>query len=164
MVETFVDILMKTISTEEQVLTFLHNAPSKIVADTIINDGFRFQSHLDYSTDNVSSKDIVTVKYFALTRQAYGDYTVIMQISRSIIEHYSSILKNTPHHFSEVLTVKEPVHTSEDEYIFQLAPQFVKGYIYTPECQLVLSPDFNPNCDCEVFKKNLDKILNALNK
>lgn len=162
MVDKYVDILMKTIASENEVLTFLHNAPSKDAAENILKEGFRFNSHIDYSTDNVSAKDEVTVKYFALTRQAYGSYTIIIQIARSIIEKYSSVLENTQHHFSEVLTVAEPYPTSDDEFIYQLAPQFVKGYIYSQECQLVLNSRFDPDCDCLIFEKNLEQILNRL--
>lgn len=162
MVESFVDILMKAISYDEEVLTFLHNTPTEQIAQNILDEGFRFNSHIDYSTDNVSAKDEVTVKYFTLTRQAYGDYTVIIQIDRRIIEKYSSVLENTPHHFSEVLTVVDPIPTSDDEFIYQLAPQFVKGYIYSTECKLVLNPKFQPKCDCDIFKMNLKQILNNL--
>lgn len=164
MVDPFLDILMKTIEFDGEVLTFLHNTNTKEAADEILKKGFRFNSHLEYTTDNVSAKDVVTVKYFTLTRQAYGNYTIIIQISREIIERYSAILEDTPHHFSEVLTVCEPELSSDEEFVYQLAPQFVKAYIYSPNSELVLNADFNPYCVCDVFKRNLEKILGNMNK
>lgn len=159
------EILMSSIASDasdKEVLTFLHNTGTEQKAKKIVKYGFRFNSHLDYSTDNVSAKDEVTVRYFTLTRQAYGNYTVIIQIARNIIEHYSTILDNTPHHFSEVLTVCPPVLGNDEEFIYQLAPQFIKGYIYMPKCELVLNEKFNPECDCDIFKENLSLILEQL--
>lgn len=159
MEKTFLEILMQTIESDSDLLTFLHNTNSEEVAKEIIQNGFKFNSHLDYTTDNVSAKDEVTIKYFTITRQAYGKYTLVIQISKEIIEHYSSILEDTHHHFSEILTIRPPILGPDEEMIYQLAPQFVKAFIYEPNCELMLNPNFDPHYNCEVFKENMQKIL-----
>lgn len=159
MEKDYLEVLMNTIATPKDALTFLHNTKKKEVAQNILNNGFRFNSHLDYSTDCVSAKDEVTVKYFTLTRQAYGDFTVIIQIGKQIIEYYSHILEHKKHHFSELLTVEPPVLGSDDDYIYQLAPQFVRGFIDSKSGEFYANPNFNADYNNKIFQNNLDRIL-----
>jgi len=159
MEKDYLEILMETIASPENVLTFLHNTKNKEVAQNILDYGFQFNSHIDYTTDCVSAKDIVTVKYFTITRHAYGDFTIIIQIGKQIIEYYSHILKNKKYHFSELFSVKPPVLGSDDDYIYQLAPQFVRGFIDSKSGELFINSKFNPEYNPRFFQDNLDKIL-----
>ncbi len=155
----YFEILQKWIESDIEVVTFLHNTKLESTAQTILNDGFNFQSHLDFTTDVVTAKDPVTIRYFSLVRHAYGSYTIIIQISKAIIEHYSKLLENLPHHFSEVLTTKPPVLNLEDDYIFNLAPNFVKGYVDSEKSVFIINPKFNPELIIPYFNENLQKIL-----
>jgi len=151
--------LIKIIECKNDVVTFLHNTKTKETADKIIKQGFEFQSHLDYTTDVVSAKDSITIKYFSIVRQAYGDFTIIMQISKQIIEDFSAPLVTKSHHFSEVLTVKPPTMGTEDDMIYCLAPNFVKGYINFHSAEFVANPTFNSSLILPVFNENLKRIL-----
>ena len=142
-----------------QVVTFLHNTKSQETAELILKEGFEFQSHLDYTSDVVSAKDPVTIKYFTIVRQAYGDYTMIIQIAKDLIEDYSKILEELPPHFSEVLTVKEAYIGSEEDLIYCLAPNFVKGYVHSQTANFYPNPDFNPSLKLPLFNDNLKKIV-----
>jgi len=153
-------MLENVIECKNDVVTFLHNTKSKVVAEKIIVEGFEFQSHIDYTTDVVSAKDPITIKYFTIVRQAYGKYTVVMQIGKDLIEDYSSRLHDLPHHFSEVLSIKEPYMGSEEELIYNLAPQFIKGYIDSESAEFYANPIFNPHIRLPLFEQNLKKILN----
>ena len=107
----------------------------------------------------VSAIDPITIKYFTIVRQAYGKYTLVIQIGKDIIEDYSKRLHSLPHHFSEVLSVNEPYLGNEDDLIYTLAPQFVKGYINSESCEVVANPLFNPHVRLPLFEENLKKIL-----
>ncbi len=154
----YLNVLIDTIASTENVLTFLHNTNKEEVALKILKSGFQFHSHLDYCTDYVSAKDAVTIKYFTIIRQAYGNFTVVIQISKKIIEDYSDILENTPHHFSEILSINDPILGVDEEFIYQLAPQFVKGFVNSVNSELVLNPNFNSTFRSSIFQDNLDKI------
>ena len=155
----YIHNLIKIIECKNDVVTFLHNTKTKETADKIIQQGFEFQSHLDFTTDVVSAKDPITIKYFSIVRQAYGDYTLIMQISKEIIEDFSAPLVKKAHHFSEVLTVKPPTISSEDEIIYCLAPNFVKGYINVHSAEFVANPTFNSSLILPEFNQNLKRII-----
>ncbi len=154
--------LIKIIDCKNDVVTFLHNTKTKETADKIIKHGFEFQSHLDFTTDVVSAKDPITIKYFSIVRQAYGDYTIIIQISKQIIEDFSAPLVKKAHHFSEVLTVKPPIINAEEDMIYCLAPNFVKGYINVHSAEFVANPTFNSSLILPEFNQNLNRILNNL--
>lgn len=155
----YLEQLQKVIATSEEVVTFLHNTKTKETALLIMQEGFEFQSHLDYTSDVVSAKDPVTIKYFTIVRQAYGAYTMILQISKSLIEEYSNYLEDLPHHFSEILTVKEPYLGNEEDLIYCLAPNFVKGYVNSETAVFTPNPSFNPGLKLPLFQHNLEKIL-----
>ncbi len=155
----FLNKLISVIETNTDVITFLHNTKNKETAEKIIKDGFEFQSHLDYTTDVVSPKDPVTIKYFTIVRQAYGSFTMIIQISKHIIEDYSQHLDNLAHHFSEILSIKPPYLGPEEDYIYCLAPHFIKGYIDAATAVFYPNPDFNPSLKLSIFEDNLKKII-----
>lgn len=155
----YLEQLQKVIECQNDVVTFLHNTKTKETAESIMNGGFEFQSHLDYTSDVVSAKDPVTIKYFTIVRQAYGNYTMVIQIAKDLIEEYSNILEELPHHFSEILTVKEPYVGHEEDMIYCLAPHFIKGYVNAETAQFFPNPLYNSGMKLPVFQENLKKII-----
>jgi hypothetical protein len=159
MQEKYLDILQEKVQCQNDVVTFLHNTADENTAKKILNEGFAFHSHLDYTTDIVSYKDPVTIKYFTITRSAYGNFTIIIQISRPIIEKYSALIEQVPHHFSEVLSVNLE-EALNNEMNFLLAPHFVKGYINSKEASFFPNNDFDPFRSIDIFDKNLNLLTN----
>ena len=156
----YLEQLQKVIECSSEVVTFLHNTNSSETAQRILSEGFEFQSHLDYTSDVVSAKDPVTIKYFTIVRQAYGKFTMVIQIGKDLIEEYSSLLEDLPHHFSEILTVKEPYVGNEEDLIYCLAPHFIKGYVNSETAEFYANPLFNANLKISRFQENLNKLLN----
>lgn len=156
---TYLDTLIRAIESDEEVITFLHNTQTRNIAEKIVSEGFEFQSYLDYTTDVVSARDIVTIKYFTIVRQSYGKFTIIIQISKQLIEEYADKLENIAHHFSEILTVKKPYKGPEDDLIYCLAPHFIKGFVDTESKKFYANPNFNSSLKIPVFEENLKKIL-----
>ncbi len=154
----YINILKNTIESNCNVITFLHNTEHRKTADKILKEGFEFQSYLDFTTDVVTAKDVVAIKYFTIVRQAYGKFTIVIQISKQLINEYSHRLENVAHHFSEVLSVKEPYLGDEDDMIYCLAPHFIKGYINAETGELFLNPNFNASLKIPIFEENLKKI------
>lgn len=150
--------LLEAIKTEERVITFLHNTKTVETAKHILKEGFEFQSHLDYTTDVVTPKDPVTVKYFTIVRQAYGNFTIVIQISKPLVEEYSELLDNKAHHFSEILSVKPPKVGLEDDLIYCLAPHFVKGYVDANTGDFHCNPNFNASLKIPIFDENIKNL------
>ncbi len=158
-VDSKVSLLTKMIGNDENVLTFLHNTNTEETAVRILRKGFRFVSHLEYTTDMVSLRDPLTIEYFTMTRKMYGSYTIIIQISRDMAKKYTKLLEGVNHHFYEALTIKEPVKNSDGEFMYKLAPQFIKGYVNIEEDTFITNSIFDPYNDMKIFEQNTSKLL-----
>jgi hypothetical protein len=147
------------INPRKDVYKYLHNTEEKAIADKIILEGFDFESHLDYTTDLVTGNDPIEIKYFFIKRKRYGLYTIIIEISKSIVDYYSQKLSSTPFHFSEVLTCQNPLLSDNDEPLYRLPSQFIKGY-YDHEAQKPIPNEtFDPFFHSEKFDQNLKQFL-----
>jgi hypothetical protein len=155
--DSYVLKIIEIIGPNNQLVTFLHNTPDENNAQMIMKEGFKFHSHLDYTTDVVSAKDEVTITYFNLVRGAYGNFTLIIQIDKKLIEKYSNLLYDHHYHFSEVLTIGNPQQTEDGEWIYNLAPIFIKGYFDSKSGKFTANPLFDPSNDLPVFMSNLNK-------
>lgn len=151
--------LRRFVGQDRKLSKYLHNTDSEENAKSILKNGFQFISHLDYSADNVSGDDPVELNYFNLMRRRYGDFTVLIQISRNIVEKYSKKLHCSKHHFSEVIVLGEPLLSEDDEPIYTLPNFFIKGYFNNITKEMNYNPDFNPHEELPIFDKNVKKIL-----
>lgn len=147
------------IGLNNDVFTYLHNTESEEIADVILANGFEFEGYLDHTTDLISGDDPVELRYFQIKRGRYGDYTMVIQIARKLIDKYCELLKESHNHYSEVLTVKEPKKTIEREPIYTLPAHFVKGYFNQRTKEVVYNPYFDPHKDLKIFEDNVDKII-----
>ena len=141
------------------VFTYLHNTESDEIAELIISEGFEFEGYLDHTTDLISGDDPVELRYFQIKRGRYGDYTMVIQIAREIIDKYCELLKETHNHYSEVLTVKDPRKTYEREPIYTLPPHFVKGYFDQKNKKAIINPKFDAFKDLEIFEENVRRLV-----
>jgi len=89
---------------------FLHTTKTEENAKSICQNGFRFEQ-FQKTTDYIGNVDALV--YMLYVRQAYGNFTVIIQISHSL-QDYESISEKTT--------------DDEDNEIFILPPQYIKGY------------------------------------
>lgn len=159
--QIFEHLLESCKSENEAVITFLHNTKSKTIAKKIMEEGFEYNGYIDYSTDVVSVKDPLTIQYFTYTREAYGAYTMVLQIAREIIFDISDKLKGNTHHYSEALTISKPYLNEDQDPVYKLAPHFVKGYFNQAEKKFYRNPNFDPSKSIPAFEENLKQLLKS---
>ena len=147
------------LSSGHSVYTYLHNTEKREVADKIIHEGFNFENHLDYTTDRINRNDPLEARNFIIKRKRYGLFTVAIEISTKIVDYYTLNLKNTNVHFSEILTSNKPVIGDNDEPIYRLTNQFVKGYFDHSTHRAIMNNSFNPFFHSPEFERNLYRIL-----
>lgn len=150
---------LEFITTRDDVYKYLHNTETKDTADKIIKEGFDFESHLDHTTDIVTGHDPIEVKYFIIKRKRYGLYTIVIEIGKSIVDYYSRKLINTEYHFSEVLTCYEPAISDNDEPLYRLPLNYIKGYFDHHLQQIIENKHFDPFFFSHQFDQNLVKCL-----
>lgn len=152
--------LAKILACDNECVIFLHNTRTEAIAKKIVEEGFTFQNQLYYSTDRINPKDSVEISYFLVERKDYGDFTIIIEISRSLFKKVCAIAEESDHHFEDILSISEPIYGDDDEYIYTLSPHYIRGYYNNKTGDLVTNPLFNPDYLSPIYLENLNRINN----
>jgi len=155
----FLHLFQRFIGFDSTVHKYLHNTCYESIAQKVINEGFEFEKYLENTTDMVVSVDLVRLKYFWYLRESYGSITIIIQIGKEIEEDFTKKLEGTGRHFSEAIAIHSNRFGFDDEPIYILPRQFVKGYFNYKTGKSVQNPDFNPHYTNPQFLKNVERFL-----
>jgi len=136
------------------VATYLHNTTDEKTAKLILDSGFQFVNYLENSTDEVSTHDEITIKYFFNTRKDYGKYTIILQIPVALIAFCNSFAFEEDLHYYEIIS--RILEQSEDETYYLLPHKYIKGYYDISKNRLIKNPDFDLSFKPEDFTSGLN--------
>lgn len=128
---------------------FLHNTKDFNVVESIMNDGFVFESQLPHSTDRVNPNEPIEITYFLFQRKDYGAYTIIIAIPRNVYEIYSDISNENDVGIEEVLTITDPYYGDNDELIYTVSPRHILGYFNIKSTEFYQNRNWDPffnNC------------------
>lgn len=128
---------------------FLHNTREFGVVESIMNEGFIFESQLPHSTDRVNPNETIELTYFFFQRKDYGNYTVVIAIPKIVYEEYSECAIQNDMGIEEVLTITEPYYGDNDELIYTLSPRHVLGYFNIKTSEFYQNKNWDPfynNC------------------
>ncbi len=128
---------------------FLHNTKEFNVVESIMNDGFVFESQLPHSTDRVNPNEPIEITYFLFQRKDYGFYTTIIAIPKIIYEIYSAASNKHDVGIEDVMTISDPYYGDNDELIYTLSPKHVLGYFNTKTEEFYQNRNWDPffnNC------------------
>lgn len=88
----------------------------------------------------------------------------ILSISNYVYKSYTRKLQKipTPEVFVEqILTEVPPFHDENNDVVHVLSNKFVKGYFNYITGEIIRNPEFDPNYDCDSFKKNITRLESA---
>jgi hypothetical protein len=137
---------------------YIHYTKDESVARSILRDGFRFADSF-YKTALPVSKDKLDLIIKHNSRKFFGEYLVVICISNDIVNYYTSeIVKAGIRNFSfeNVLTETPPSGNENSELVYQLSPQFIKGYINYRTGEIFKNSGFDPSYNSPGFIKNID--------
>lgn len=137
---------------------YMHYTKNKADADSIIKDGFLFADSF-YKTALPVLKDKLDLIIKHNSRKYFGEYLIIICISYDISNFYSMELEKAgiQYYFVEnILTENPPFINDNSDLMYQLAPQFIKGYINHLTGEIVKNPGFDPSYNSERFMKNIE--------
>ncbi|MCD6200792.1 MAG: hypothetical protein J7K46_03190 [Bacteroidales bacterium] len=143
----------------EDLSTFIHCTPSEKSAKLIMEEGLIFENYLTHTSDYVSGTDLVELNYCRLIRRSYGDYTIVIQIDDKLIQDINRKIRNTPFHFSEVLSKRLPDNLNKESIPYLLPEQFILGYVDHIHNRGRNNPRFDPYYHPSFFEKNLQILL-----
>ncbi len=123
---------------------FLHNTKDFSIVESIMNEGFIFESQLPHSTDRVNPYEPIEVTYFLFQRKDYGSYTMIIAIPKAIYEDYTEVSNNNDTGIEEVFSITEPVFGDNDELIYTVSPKHILGYFNIKTAEFYQNKNWDP--------------------
>jgi hypothetical protein len=145
----------------QNIYKFLHNTMEEETAIKIIEYGFQYACRLSYTTDLLSNVDDVEANYFLYKRKHYGNFTIIIHININLYKFYYNILgsKLEPEFALSAYTSEK---NEDEEQIWNLHRQFIKGYYNQKTKEGIHSPYYNPENNLPEFEDNIQhlKIIN----
>jgi hypothetical protein len=143
------EILASLLKNFKDCYFFLHNTKEFNVVESIMNEGFVFESQLPHSTDRINPNEPIEVTYFLFQRKDYGSYTIIIAIPKIIYEIYSGVSNKNDIGIEEVLTITEPYYGDNDELIYTVSPKHILGYFNIKTSEFYQNRNWDPffnNC------------------
>jgi hypothetical protein len=123
---------------------FLHNTKDFSVVESIMNEGFIFESQLPHSTDRVNPYEPIEVTYFLFQRKDYGSYTMIIAIPKATYENYTEVSNNNDTGIEEVFSITEPVFGDNDELLYTVSPKHILGYFNIKTAEFYQNRNWDP--------------------
>ena len=151
----------------EKVINYTHRTDNEETAIKILENGLKFTESF-YKTTDIVIDNPVNINYWRILRKAYGKYVVVISFAKEIIEHYESLLMERLDRniieVQQILTEKETEQDENDEEIYTLSRQFIKGYFNEETEKIVYNPHFDPDYDSAAFISNIERIARDFNK
>jgi hypothetical protein len=141
---------------EKDEVLFVHYTKDQYVAQRITEEGFRFADSF-YKTAEPIVNDKLDFIYKHYLRKHYGNFVVVIAISKKIYNFYlNEIAKSNKVMNVEHIISSKCSHLNENEdEVFLLPKEFIKGYINAETGDIYRNFSFNPYFDSQSFKKNL---------
>ncbi len=153
-----VPILKFVFSNENDSKVFLHYTKDEYTAKKISREGLLFTDTFEKTAEQVIN-DSVDLTYKHNIRKYYGKYVVVICIPNEIYNHYNEELRilNAPNSQPEQVLSGIPsfFNDNEDE-VYTLSNQFIKGYINYETGVTVNNPEFNLTVKSYVGKAQLN--------
>jgi hypothetical protein len=139
------EILASILNDFKDCYFFLHNTKEFSIVESIMNEGFIFESQLPHSTDRVNPHEPIEITYFLFQRKDYGFYTMIIAIPREIYENYSDVSNKNDTGIEEVMTITDPVMSDNDEPLYTISPKHVLGYFNIRTSEFFKNVNWDPS-------------------
>jgi hypothetical protein len=143
----------------EDVYKYLHNTRNEAIAKTILKEGFDFEGYIDQTADLITGIELIELKYFLIKRGRYGNCTIVIEISKDLVDQYAKRLSDRPFHYSEALTCRDPYIGDNDEPVYRLPNQFIKGFYNHTNHKITFNKHFDPDYKADYFETNIRRML-----
>ncbi|BDX37578.1 hypothetical protein CYCD_09330 [Tenuifilaceae bacterium CYCD] len=151
------DIMNFIFEEEDNRLIFMHYTKEETIARKIIQEGFRYTETF-YNTAEQVVNDKLDLMYKHNMYKYYGNYVVIIAIEKGLFNQYSDEIKSKGIniYIENVFSELPPVFNENDDKVYTLPNQFIKGYVNYEIGNVVFNSNFNPSYNSPAFKKNLE--------
>jgi hypothetical protein len=143
----------------EYVKIFMHYTKDRETAESIRINGFRYDNSL-YKTAESIHNDIIDLTYKHNLRRHYGKFVIIICISKTLYTHYSNELKNVTNSqvlVEHIFSSEIPVENEKDT-MYNLPPQYIKGYVNYETGEIIRNPSYKPDYNSVSFNLKLNSL------
>jgi hypothetical protein len=136
--------LMDFIGSPENMKTYLHNTKTADTVNSIMNDGFWFEDGGLYKTSDAPNPTNMTdMNWWNIQRGQYGLFTVVIQIAKPVMDKYGSYKSSDL--LPEMIISKDRFQNDNEDWMYVLPPEYVKGYFDRGANQGYNNSRFNPS-------------------
>jgi hypothetical protein len=147
------------IENEQDNKVFIHYTKDEADARNILAEGFKYAESF-YRTAMPVTQDKLDLIVKHNSRKIYGDFLIIICISKNTVIHYSAEIEKAGIRncsFENILTEVPPVKNENSEMLYVLPAHFIKGYVNYRTGVIVKNQVFDPGYDTSAFIKNIDR-------
>jgi hypothetical protein len=146
--------------------TFVHYTKGSSTAQKIAREGFKFAISFHKTAEPIST-DQIDLIYKHNLRKYFGNYIIVICISRGIYDFYEGELNKidqTNTNIEQILTESPAVLDENKDEVYTLPKEFVKGYLNYESGEITDNPFYNPDYDSQAFRRNLQKVKDEYNQ
>jgi len=142
------DVLQYLVEDITTQVLFMHFTKEEYVAKKILAEGFRFSDSF-YKTAESITNDKSDLQYKHSVRKLYGKYVILIGIAKSVYNKYLEQVSQSKNMSTveQLISQKLDELDEDQEDVYLLPPQFIKGYINSETGKIVANSAFNPDFD-----------------
>jgi hypothetical protein len=144
---------------ENEIKLFLHYTPTEDIAKKILIEGFKFANSFYKTAEHIYNDKLYLIQRHHEHKQ-FGDYVIVICISKDLFKDYNEKLNKLNAKditVEQILFENPPYIDDNNDLIYTLPHQFVKGFFNFREGTIVENKDFNFSYNSDVFTENLKK-------
>jgi hypothetical protein len=140
--------------------TFIHYTKEEEVAKKIITEGFRFVDTF-YKTAEPVVNDKLDLVYKHYLHKHFGKYVILIGISKEVYNKYLKKISQSKRliNVEQIISKKSPALDENQDEVFLLPYQYIKGYINSEAGEIVYNELFDPNYDPPFANSNAKIML-----
>lgn len=145
---------------ESRCKLFIHYTRDEEVAKNIFSEGFYFVDSFHKTAEAVTN-DQISLIYKHYLHKNYGKFIIILSISKEVYNYYTEEIGKSKKvvNVEQLLSEMPPCVNENDDEVYLLPSQFVKGYINLETGNTVRNPNYNPYYNSPAFNENIKRLV-----
>ncbi|NOZ48294.1 MAG: hypothetical protein GXO79_16190 [Chlorobi bacterium] len=142
---------------EKETIIFLHYTKDREVAELIVKNGFKYRNSFYKTAENVYN-DKVDFLNKHMRHKHFGKFVIILSIAKRTYNYYLNEINKGDNQkllIEHVLSLEKVVKNDNEDNIYTIPTQFVKGYLNYETGEIQNNLNFDYNFDSEMFKRNI---------
>lgn len=145
---------------ESRCKLYIHYTRDEEVAKNIFSEGFFFVDSFHKTAEAVSN-DQISLVYKHYLHKNYGKFIIVISISKEVYNYFTEEIGKSKKvvNVEQLLSEIPPFINENDDEVYLLPKQFIKGYINLETGNTVRNPNYNPYYSSPMFNENIKRLV-----